>query len=85
MQTSDTLDKIIEQTIKEELDKLQRGTRVRTLDFVNNVVTRLREKLGEFNEDVEVDIRGKIVDILWELQRKNIIKFDETLIRFEKL
>ncbi len=85
MSPPETLDKILEQIILEELSKLQRGTKVRTLDFVNNIVNKLKEKTGEISEEMEVNIRGKIVDILWELQRKKIVKFEETLIRFEKL
>lgn len=85
MSPPETLDKILEQIILEELSKLQRGTKVRTLDFVNNIVNKLKEKTGEISEEMEVNIRGKIVDILWELQRKKIVKFEETLIKFEKL
>ncbi len=85
MSPPETLDKILEQIVLEELSKLQRGTKVRTLDFVNNIVNKLKEKTGEISEEMEVNIRGKIVDILWELQRKKIVKFEETLIRFEKL
>jgi hypothetical protein len=75
---------LLEELVLEELEKIQPGTKIRTLDFVNTIVNKLREKT-ELSEELEVEIRGKIVDILWELQRKKVIQFEETLIRFEKL
>jgi len=85
MTNIETLDKILEEIILDELNKLSRGTKIRTLDFVNTVINRLKEKVGDISEELEVNIRSRIVDILWDLQRRKVVKFEETLIRFEKL
>ncbi len=81
---SESIDKIVEKLVIEELEKIQPRTKIRTLDFVNNIVERLRSII-EINEEVEINVRSKIVDILWELQRRRIVQFEDSLIRFEKL
>ena len=81
---SESIDKIVEKLVIEELEKIQPRTKVRTLDFVNNIVERLRSII-EINEEVEINVRSKIVDILWELQRRRVVQFEDSLIRFEKL
>jgi len=61
---AESLDKLLEQLVLEELEKINPGVKVRTLDFVNNIVNKIREKV-ELSEEMEINIRTKIVDILW--------------------
>ncbi|NPA69557.1 MAG: hypothetical protein GXO26_02000 [Crenarchaeota archaeon] len=80
----ESLDQILERTVQEELEKIQPKTKVRTIDFVNNVIDKIKSML-DINEELEMELRSKVVDILWELQRKGKVQFEDTLIRFEKL
>ncbi len=80
----ESLDQILEKTVQEELEKIQPRTKIRTIDFVNNVIEKIKNML-DINEDLEMELRSKTVDILWELQRRGKIQFEDTLIRFEKL
>ncbi|NPB00040.1 MAG: hypothetical protein GXO10_01560 [Crenarchaeota archaeon] len=80
----ESIDQILERIVYEELEKIQPKTKIRTLDFVNNVIEKIKNTL-EINEELEMELRSKVVDILWELQRKGKVQFEDTLIRFEKL
>lgn len=80
----ESLDQILERTVQEELEKIQPKTKVRTIDFVNNVIDKIKSML-DIDEELEMELRSKVVDILWELQRKGKVQFEDTLIRFEKL
>ncbi len=80
----ESIDQILERTVQEELEKMQPKTKIRTIDFVNNVIEKIKNML-EIDEELEMDLRSKVVDILWELQRKGKVQFEDTLIRFEKL
>lgn len=77
------MENIVRQIVLEELEKLPPGTRVRTIEFVDSVIARLKENV-ELTEEQEADIRPLVVDVLWELHKQGIIRFDDTLIRFEK-
>ncbi|NPA23641.1 MAG: hypothetical protein GXO23_05045 [Crenarchaeota archaeon] len=79
----ESLDQLLERLVLEELDKIQPKTKIRTIDFVNNVIEKIKNML-DINEELEMELRSKTVDILWELQRKGKIQFEDTLIRFEK-
>lgn len=55
--------------------------KVSTVEFVNMVVAQLRESGEQVNED---EIRPRIVDELWELHKRGVIRFSDDLIQFEK-
>jgi len=55
--------------------------KVSTVEFVNMVIAQLREGGTQLNED---EARPRIVDELWELHKRGIIKFSNDLIQFEK-
>ncbi|MGC8570346.1 MAG: hypothetical protein ACP5L1_03350 [Caldivirga sp.] len=69
--------------INDELSKLKPGDKVRTIDFVNNVISSL-SKGSRLSEDDEARLRPQVVDILWELQRRGVVKFSDDLLIFEK-
>ncbi|MGC8596869.1 MAG: hypothetical protein ACP5NY_03010 [Thermocladium sp.] len=55
--------------------------KVSTVEFVNMVVAQLRESGEQVNED---EVRPRIVDELWELHKRGVIRFSDDLIQFEK-
>jgi len=69
--------------INDELSKLKPGDKVRTIDFVNNVISSL-SKGSRLSEDDEARLRPQVVDVLWELQRRGVVKFSDDLLVFEK-
>ncbi|MGC9135639.1 hypothetical protein [Caldivirga sp.] len=75
----ETLNRII----NDELSKLKPGDKVRTIDFVNNVISSL-SKGSRLSEDDEARLRPQVVDVLWELQRRGVVKFSDDLLIFEK-
>ncbi len=77
------MENVIRQIVEEELEKIPPGTRMKTIEFVDSVIRRLREQI-ELSEEQEADIRPLVVDVLWELHKRGVIRFDDTLIRFEK-
>ncbi len=81
---SESIDRTLEKVVLEELGRVQPHMKIKTIDFVNNVIEKLRSVI-ELNEELEVELRSKVVDILWELQRRGVVRFEDTLIRFEKV
>lgn len=69
--------------INNELGKLKPGDKVRTIEFVNKVIEEF-SKGNKLSEEDETRLRPMVVDVLWELQRKGIIKFSDDLLIFEK-
>ncbi|GGP19926.1 hypothetical protein GCM10007981_05580 [Thermocladium modestius] len=67
--------------VERELSKMG-GGKVSTLEFVNQVVKQMRESGLQFDED---EVRPRIVDDLWELHKRGIIRFSDDLLQFEKL
>ncbi len=69
--------------VERELSKMGGGGKVSTLEFVNQVVKQMRESGLQFDED---EVRPpRIVDDLWELHKRGIIRFSDDLLQFEKL
>ena len=75
---------LLNEIILKKLKSLPKNIKVKTIEFVNEVVNELKS-ITELGEDLEIEIRPKIVDILWEFRRKGIIQFDDTLLTFEKV
>lgn len=69
--------------INNELGKLKSGDKVRTIEFVNKVIKEFSGG-NKLSEEDETRLRPMVVDVLWELQRKGIIKFSDDLLIFEK-
>ncbi|ABW01661.1 hypothetical protein [Caldivirga maquilingensis] len=69
--------------INDELSRLKPGDKVRTIDFVNSIMVNL-SKGGRLSDEDEARLRPMIVDILWELQRRGLVKFSDDLLVFEK-
>ncbi len=69
--------------INDELSRLKPGDKVRTIEFVNNIMATL-SKGSRLSDEDEARLRPLIVDVLWELQRKGVVKFSDDLLFFEK-
>lgn len=69
--------------INDELSRLKPGDKVRTIEFVNNIMATL-SKGSKLSDEDEARLRPLIVDVLWELQRKGVVKFSDDLLFFEK-
>ncbi len=67
--------------VERELSKIS-GGKASTLEFVNKVVNQMREAGLKFDED---EIRPRIIDELWELHKRGVIRFSDDLLQFEKL
>lgn len=75
--------RLIEEIVGKRLSGIKAGDKVKTLDFVNAVIGELSKSINMSKED-EVRYRPMVVDVLWELQRKGIVRFTDDLLFFEK-
>ncbi|WP_291764647.1 hypothetical protein [Caldivirga sp. UBA161] len=73
----------LSRVINEELSRLKPGDKVRTIDFVNSIIANL-SKGSRLTDEDEARLRPLIVDVLWELQRRGVVKFSDDLLIFEK-
>ena len=75
---------VLENVVREELNKVNVGERVRTVDFVARVIDRVKPAL-KLDEAGEARVRPMVVDVLWRLQRLGLVRFSDDLITFEKV
>ncbi len=75
---------LVEKKILEKLKNVNKEVKVRTIDFVNEIIKELKKEI-EIDSDKEVEIRPLIVDILWQYRKKGLVKFDDSLLTFEKI
>ena len=68
--------------IVEKFLKELKGGKIKTIDFVNNVIDEVKKHI-QIDEDTEITVRPYIVDVLWEYHKKKIIKFDSDLLNFD--
>lgn len=80
MGTGNDLEELIREAVGEELGRVQ--GRVRTLEFVNRVINRLREYGVELSVEDEARLRPRVVDVLWSLRKGGRLSFDDDLLHF---
>ncbi|KUO93561.1 MAG: hypothetical protein AT713_02345 [Caldivirga sp. JCHS_4] len=74
----------ISRIVGEELSRLKPGDKVRTIEFVNKVMEEYGKEV-KLSEDDEARLRPMVVDVLWELQRRGVVKFSDDLLVFERV
>lgn len=75
---------LVEKKVLEKLKSISKEVKVRTIDFVNEVIRELKKEI-EIDSEREVEIRPLIVDILWQYRKRGLVKFDDSLLTFEKI
>lgn len=77
-----SIEEALSEVVREVLNEFK--GRVETLIFVNEVMSRLRNRGFEINEELEATLRPRVVDILWNMSKKGELIFEEDLLHFVK-
>ncbi len=78
------MEDLLSRCVLERLGKIDKNVKVRTLDFVNSVIEEIRARVG-LSESEEMIARSRVVDLLWELRRRGVLKFDDDLLYFQRV